>query len=375
MSAPVVFVSPAGTLDTGLRGGVQICTDEFLRTFRAAGYDVRPHLVAPDWRLPVRIRQRLRREAYPTRWQPGCAVEIARLVEAVAADFVCLNLVNLAPLARELRSVLPSSCRIVLLSHGLESVDYLHAAPSSGWSWSHERGLGRRVLQERRQRSVIDHVFCLTSFEVEIEQWLGARSVTAVPRTRLDIRPLDWQPDRGRLGFVGTLDHPPTHQGLVALLEALKRVARPDVEIRIVGGPEPIGRALAGRFANVRYLGPLDDEHLRNEASTWSAFLHPMFCWARGCSTKLAVALAWELPIATTPAGARGYAWGRGDLRLAVTPEALADTACALTDPEIARQARRDVQLVGATMPTVDDIGALLRDALTPGTARREAPA
>lgn len=371
MSETLVFASPAGTIDSGPRGGVQICTDEFLRTFRAAGYDVHPHLVSPDRRLMVRLRQRLRADAYPRRWSPRAAEEIGRLVESTAAGLVCLNLVNLAPLALELRAVLPRRCRIILLSHGLESVDYLHTAPLTGWSASRARALGRRLLEERRQRTAIDHVFCLTAFEAEIERWLGASRVTPVPRTRLTIAPLDWRPDAGRLGFVGTLDHPPTRDGLVALLEAMTRIAAAGVEVRMVGGPDAIGRSLASRFPLVRYLGALDDERLREEASTWSAFLHPMFCWARGCSTKLAVALAWELPVVTTPAGARGYAWGRGTLCMVETPDAMADAACALTDPAAARRARQEVQDVAGTMPKVTEVAALLREALAPEGAGR----
>jgi hypothetical protein len=144
----------------------------------------------------------------------------------------------------------------------------------------------------------------------------------------------------------------------------MTRIAPERLEVRLVGGPEPTGRALERRFPLVRYVGRLDDDRLRDEASRWSAFLHPMFCWARGCSTKLAVALAWGLPIATTPAGVRGYTWERGVLRTAETPEALAEVACGLTDPAAAARARSDAQLVARSLPTVADVAALLKDAL-----------
>jgi hypothetical protein len=40
-------------------------------------------------------------------------------------------------------------------------------------------------------------------------------------------------------------------------------------------------------YGFVNYLGELSDEKLRENASTWSLFLHPVF----GCSTKLEVAI------------------------------------------------------------------------------------
>jgi len=73
-----------------------------------------------------------------------------------------------------------------------------------------ESALGQCLLAERRHRVAIDHVFTLSSWEAEIERWLGAGGVTALPRTVARRAPLDWRPDACRLGFVGTLDHQPT---------------------------------------------------------------------------------------------------------------------------------------------------------------------
>jgi hypothetical protein len=63
----------------------------------------------------------------------------------------------------------------------------------------------------------------------------------------------------------------------------------------------------AREFPFVDDLGRLNDVALRQEAATWFVFLHPLFCFARGASTKLATGLAWGLPCITTESGMRGY--------------------------------------------------------------------
>ena len=207
-------------------------------------------------------------------------------------------------------------------------------------------------------------MFCLAPFEAEIERWLGARAVTALPRTIPARMPLTWTPDPARLGFVGTLDHPPTGDGLQRFLTAFEAIAPPDLRVRIVGGPAAAGRRLAARFQTAEYLGPLDDADLEREAATWSVFVHPLFCWARGCSTKLAVALAWQVPIATTPAGARGYTWREGVLPMADTPDAFARLAIELAQPAAARRARDQVAAVAGSSPTIADVGRTIAVAL-----------
>jgi hypothetical protein len=144
--------------------------------------------------------------------------------------------------------------------------------------------------------------------------------------------------------------------------------------VRIVGGPESAGRELAGRFRTAEYLGPLPDPDLEREAATWSAFVHPLFCWARGCSTKLASALAWRVPIATTPAGARGYSWRDGQLPMAETPEAFARLAVDLAQPAAAQRAREQVAAVAASSPTIADVGRMIADALGLASSMPEAP-
>jgi glycosyltransferase involved in cell wall biosynthesis len=364
-----VFVAHATALGSA-SGGVQLCTREYLRTIRAAGFSLSIAAVEYDRRLRIRIGRRLRPRPYAPRWRPELVDEIVASAREARAHFIFLNLVDLAPLAPLLRRRVAAACKIVLLSHGLESVEFLHAVQAQVRSNAgirsagRERTLGRYLFEEFDQRTHIDHVFCLTPVETEIERWLGAKSVSWMPRTIPERPPLDWSPAPGRLGFVGTMDHPPNRDGLVRFLEALEPLAPPTLEVRVVGGPPAAGAELAQRFRLVRYLGALSDEELDKEASTWVCFVHPLFYYARGCSMKLAVALSWQIPVVTTPAGCRGYRWREGSLPMADTPEALARLALRLADPGTAAVARKEVAAIARSAPTIDDVAALVRGAL-----------
>jgi glycosyl transferase family 1 len=349
---------------SGAPGGLQTCTREYKRTIETAGFELSILQLPHDRRLLTRLRQRWSADRYPAQWPPSAAAAIADAANRRRASIVFLNLVNLAPLAALVRRRLDPSCRIVLLSHGLESVDYLARAGARDGNSRSARVLGRTLAQEARHREAIDHVFCLAPFEVEIERWLGAASVSWLPRTIPCRPPLHWTPSRGRIGFVGTLDHHPNRDGLLAFLESLAAADREPVEVRIVGGPTGDGERIAHRWPLATYLGALDDAALEREAATWSCFVHPLFCYARGCSTKLATAMSWQIPIATTTPGRRGYVWSRGDIPVAETAAALAALALDLSNPERGALVRPSIAEAAGSSPRIDAVAEHLRASL-----------
>src|SRR5207248_6046183 len=115
-------------------------------------------------------------------------------------------------------------------------------------SWRDQLRLGGQLFTGAAQRRALDHVFCLAPFEVEIERWLGAKSVSWLPRTIERDKALSWAPFPGRMGFVGTLDHPPNRDGLLLFLDALTEIAPPHVKVRVVGSPLDRGYELAQRY-------------------------------------------------------------------------------------------------------------------------------
>jgi len=295
------------------------------------------------------------------------------------AEFVFLNLSDLAPVAAPLKRELGKNVKIVLLSHGLESVDYLHeiransaASVFDRVTGSNRATLARQLISECTQRLFIDHVFCLAPFEAGVERWLGARQVTWLPRTIPNV-PLPWSPRPGRLGFVGCLDHPPNREGLALFASALDDVARGRVILRVVGGPPESAKDISRRFPSlIEYLGPLSDAELEAEASTWNCFVNPLFCFARGCSTKLATALGWRIPTITTSAGCRGYAWEQGILPTAETPRGLAELALQMLDAGFRAAAQREVVRIAESAPSLAEVAAKVRDALVSRAAPGE---
>ena len=125
-----------------------------------------------------------------------------------------------ADLSKRLREEFPS-VQQVLLSHGAEGLDFCieqnlrrESSTERHFRCVSERMIGRAFLDQMRQRRSIDAVLTLSSFEVDIEKWLGAAKVLWVPRTitgtGLSMAPVDQ-----RVGCVSTLDHAPNFEGLI----------------------------------------------------------------------------------------------------------------------------------------------------------------
>ncbi|NUQ94624.1 MAG: glycosyltransferase family 1 protein [Gemmatimonadaceae bacterium] len=361
-----LFIYHTGHLDSN-GGGVQACSREYFAELEVAGFQLTPVEIPSDRRLLTRLRRRIWADPYSSWTDFDDAVR-----RVLAADphpeWVFINQHYLGPLAPLLQRVLPAHTRYVMLSHGLESTDYLHEmreigeGPGASATAARKLMLGQRLVQEARHLRAFDHVFCLSDFERGIEHWLGASRVTMIPRT-VTPAPLDWRPEGMRLGFVGTIDHYPNREGLLLFLREYGQLGGRG-EVRVVGGPASSGKALASEHRSVRYLGPLSNELLEQEARTWSCFLHPIFCYARGASTKLATPLAWEIPVATTTTGQRGYRWTEGRLPTADTPRDFALLADSMLEPSRAAEAREEVRKVARSSPTIEEIGALMRSAL-----------
>ena len=305
-----VFVSHRNSVHGGA-GGQQVCTHEYRETLRLAGFELHDVLWEHERTLARRVANRLRPSPYNRPWSPDLARRVVDETAKRKADIVFLNVIDLLPLATDLKKLGGKDCKIVMLSHGLASVDEVHTQrilreyPFLPLNPSPLRP-GDLLQQEAEFLPACDHVVSLAPFEVEICRWLGAKSNSWVPRA-ISHDPLDRKPLPGRVGAVGTLDHPPTMEAMWLVLEAMRRRGPGTSCVRLVSGSRRQAEFFAREFPFVDDLGRLDDAALRQEASTWSAFLHPLFCFARGASTKLATGLSWGLPCITTESGVRGY--------------------------------------------------------------------
>ncbi|WP_052535232.1 glycosyltransferase [Candidatus Phaeomarinobacter ectocarpi] len=341
-------------------GGQQICTREYIEAITHAGFNLAYSTFEPANSLTAKITRRIDRQPYRYFVPKNTAAEVIRLCNQNDTRTVFLNVADLAPIAEDLKQHDPN-LEIIMLSHGLGSVDYLHEIRTQNWG-SHFTGLrtsqvhflGQQIVEECRQRRWIDAVICLAPFEAEIERWLGVKRILQISRTVVRDE-LDWQPLDGQIGFVGRLDHPPNLEGLRLVLQEMTKRNASDIDVRIIGLPGDVGDKLAKQFPFATYLGSLPDEALREEAASWTCSINPLFCYARGASTKLAVMLGWGVPVLTTPEGMRGYSWPGGPPATADTPGAFADAALAIArQPAVREKAHAKTLMALATPYTID---------------------
>ena len=181
-----VFVTASGFLN-GRPGGAQHCTAEYIETLTAAGVDL--HILS--FELDRRVSSRLLKKIWPSSYvrhnEPGLIGRIRVTVERTNSQFVFLNQVQLAPLAEKLRSLLRPGCKIVVLSHGLESTDLLHTLRFSSDPPIElpKYVFGRQLLTDSLRRECayrphLDLILCLSTFDVELEHWLGATNAVWV---------------------------------------------------------------------------------------------------------------------------------------------------------------------------------------------------
>ncbi|QKQ75875.1 glycosyltransferase [Nostoc sp. TCL240-02] len=344
-------------------GGVQRCTKEYQEVIEAAGWSLEVLAYEIDRRWQARIFRKLKPSSFYNRIPQSFIDALIAQVQSEHIPYVFLNQVDALPIAPYLKSAVPD-VKIVLLSHGAQFVDdFLATQNQTSISPRKRSHLTNTILDEMQLRQHIDHVFTLSEQEIAFERWLGAKSVSWLPRIILP-KPLDWRPIAGRAGFVGTLDHQPNYEGLLSILTNLQ--TRKDFEgtIRIVSSSKELGKYLQERFHFVKYLGRLDNEDLKNEASTWTWFIHPLFIWSRGCSTKLADALEWQIPVLTTEAGCRGYTWQKGNVIRFDAINEYSSYLCGKDSEYDISLVRQKLILASETSPSVLDVAALAKLAL-----------
>lgn len=365
-----ILISSANALEP-IGGGVQRCSREYVALATEAGWRLHSITYGYDRRPAVRLARLLRPRPYRNLIPPETLHRTIDAVRQHRAGWVFLNQVEAGPLARPLANALAGSrARIALLSHGADSTDGIHRARMRSGSTAANAladaeliRVGRQLGAELEMHTASDVVFCLSEVDREIARWLGGRSVVVLPRVVVPA-PLVWRPVAGRLGTVSTLDHEPNVEGIEMTAAALDASGRSDLRLRLVGRPDAQGKALARRFRCIDYRGSLDDAAFAAEAATWCAFLNPIHCFARGSSTKLAVPLAWELPVVTTRAGARGYRWDESLVPLHADPASFAAAAFRAADPAEAARMREGVRRLAAASPRLSDLVTVFNGAL-----------
>ncbi len=365
-----LIITDEAHLGKNHQGGVQVCTHEYIELLKATGASLHLLPIQTDRRIWRRIWRRFQWD-YFDRYQPSNFLPIfERTVEACSPTHIILNQVSLLSFIPIIRNAFPGRFKYVLLSHGNESGDFLHqivrADDYNPFRQLKDRlRLGAMLCHESHTFSqCADLVLTLSETDFQVNRWLGAQGGMVIPRT---FQPEDvgWNPELGRVGFVGTLDHQPNYVGLVSVLEALKNFGPLNICVRVVGGPDVYGKLLASTYSFVEYLGRLDDASLKQEAATWALFIHPIFWYARGASTKLASPINWGIPVITTTAGLRGYQWDCGSLHVRDSSQGFAEAITELAhNPSALHQASEEIRKVARSGPTLADLASRLNNLL-----------
>lgn len=316
-----LFLYNPADLRAEIPGGVQICSQEFLKIIQETVDELSFFEVRYTRSLIFRICYKFNLDNYQGY---NTDLYIDTLKETILKKKITHVFINKSELIRFAKAIkkynIPNPPRVIIMSHGNESGDLLgdiareHPRYRGFLKFTSILKLGLTLYTESRyRRQFVDLVCTMSEEENSIERWLGINKTFFIPRVINQQPGKHRSPIKGRLGYVGTLSHSPNLSAIKQLCEALiKKELSP--EIRIVGQPVSIGRELEKEYVFIRYLGPLTESELTEEIKSWSFFINPIFNYSRGASMKLAKAIEWELPVITTQAGRRGYLWKKGNL-------------------------------------------------------------
>ncbi len=359
------FLSPTTYIQGKSSGGVQWCTHDYLNTLSAIGIEYE----VLDYNESQTLFRKLVRRIFPHpfKYQVPKSIlnSIKNKLKGSQKSLVFLNNTSALTAAPAIRKLLGPMAKIIFLSHGAENTDLVNSLRFHPEklprrmrtpSW-----IGKVILGELQQRKAIDLSVCISEQDLAIEKWLGAPETLFLPRTITNIE-FHSRAIYGRIGTVATLNHSPNLQGIEALARELLDIE--GLSLRLVGGPESIGMELQNRFKSIKYLGKLSEELLVEEASTWNAFVNPIFCYARGASTKVATALSWGMPLVTTFIGSRGYTWDDKLLPRAETAKDLA-MLCYKVGMSETLQWWDNAKKLRNLSPTFTECGVLLERSLT----------
>lgn len=367
-----IFITNKSSLYSDVTGGVQLCSQEFLEILNnVETISIENYYVQFTKNFFQRVYIKLGLENYSMYDVKKDEDDLVKYIREHKIEVVFINMASLVRYARPIKESFGNAVKIIMMSHGNHSGDFIHLISKpiaqTGFvrNFLNKIRLGLLLATESTYRvKYLDAVIALSETEMQIENWFGAKQSLFIPR-RLKAAFLHHQPVLGRVGFVGRLDHPPNLQGMEILLIELAKYKNVDIEIRLVGTPESYGKRIAALHSSVKYLGELNDTDLEKEASTWALQLNPVWWYSTGASTKLAKAISWGIPIVTTTAGRRGYKWMNGELLVADTPEVMCKIMNEQTNNiEVILENAKQTQIVAHSGYTLQQLGKMINDIL-----------
>lgn len=309
-----LFIYNPLDLNAEIKGGVQICSQEFLEIIKHTVDDLYYFEVTYSRSLIFRLFHKFNFDLYQSYSVNKYRKNLLSILLANDITHVFINKAELIKFSLLIKKAdLPTIPRVIIMSHGNESGDLLgdlsgKTAKFKGvLKYLGILKLGIVVFLESWYRKrFVDLVCTMSEEESSIEKWLGINATFFIPRLIHQDDMVARKPKINVFGYVGTLSHTPN---FIAFNDLCVEIAKSNFspEIRLVGQPIEIGENFAKKHPFVKYLGPLSDADLLAEVKSWSYFINPIFNYSRGASMKLAKAIEWQIPVITTKAGRRGY--------------------------------------------------------------------
>ncbi len=355
-----LFIANKKHLESKIPGGVQICTYEFVSLFKKAGFDLDFFPVKSTCSYVKRLKIKLGVNAYDFYDFNKYLPQLIKKIQDEKITLIILNQVNLSGFAKLLKNKI-TDLKVIVLSHGNDSGDYLHEVLVSKYNIFKVFKLGQLIYKEADYFSnYIDLLVTISDIEKKIGLWLGALNCVYVPRTITNTS-LDRKPLANCIGFVGTLNHPPNLLGVKMLARELDKLIFSG-SLRITGGPKKIGLELEKEFKCINYIGYLSDEELREEAKLWTLFANVVFWYSRGVSTKVAQMIGWEIPVITTKAGIRGYEWIEGEMLVVKDAKEMAEMIIKFfEDKGLQDNLNAEMRKIKKTSPTLEELSQRLK--------------
>jgi glycosyltransferase involved in cell wall biosynthesis len=360
-------------LNSKIPGGVQICSQEFLKILRSTVNELHYFEVDYSKSIAFRLLYKLNLDNYISYDIDKYANALLATISKKQITHVFINKSELIRFSKVIKADF-NNVKVVVMSHGNESGDFLGdltgvKARFKGFKkYTGLLKLGLVLFTESFYRKrYVDLVCTMSEEESALEKWLGLNCPFYIPRLINKTIQIERAPIKNVFGYVGTLNHTPNITALEELFGELKKLEVAP-EIRVVGQPKNIGKSLANQYPFVKYLGSLNDTELLEEVKNWSFFINPIFNYSRGASMKLAKAIEWEIPIITTIAGRRGYLISNGLLiETDDTPQAFATSIINLmTQPQKEYQKLvENVIEVKNSSVSADQLGVQLKNVLT----------
>jgi hypothetical protein len=361
-----LFISDESEFHSKIEGGVQICSQEYYNLLKSSGFDLVTFYVGVSKKLTYRILRKLNLDAYNLYNPEDYVEELVNIIIDNNIKWIFLNKAELIRFAEVIKLKCGSPVKIIVLSHGNETSDFLHELTRAGDTKGKYKlligiiRLGLNLYFESLLRiNYIDNVVTMSEVEQNIEKWLGISEPILIPRI-INSENVCWTPEKNNIGFIGTLDHVPNLIGLQMVFDELKKRKIDNIKINLIGGKQSTGQYFTTNYTFVRYLGMLSADDALEEMKKWSFVLNPVFWYARGASTKLAKIIGWGIPPVTTIAGTRGYNWKSGNLLTTEnTAEDFVDKLLFnLKNPDSAEYWREQTILVSQNSSSIEELGS-----------------